>query len=577
MLFNTGSLIGTMFVTSGLGFAYWLVAARYYPADAVGLASAATSAMMLLSSLFLLGQGTLLISEIPRHRKEAGALISASVILVAGCSLLGGIISAFLAPLLSPELRLLGNTPLHALLYALGVMLAAVTVILDQAVIGLLEGNIQLWRNTLFAVAKLVLLFVAAEYLSLKSGIGIYTLWTLGNAISFLPIIIFMIRKKKWSLHYYRPQWKLMRKFGIPALQHHVLNLILQAPTQLLPILVTIIISAKANAWFYSASMIANFVFSLSLSLTTVLHAANAAQTSTLTQKTRMTVGLSLLASLTVGTVLALAAYPILHVFGTIYAQEASWSLRILILASLPLIVKNHYIAICRIKDHIAHAIVPIVLSSVLELVGAAIGARLWGLTGLSLGWVLAMTVEALYMLPVVVQTLIGRTNIDQYLDAIAAQDTLQMPALNQFVPSGVIQLTMYGNTMALAELDTMQLPALRRSSSTPSHAATPYPTVNSIQSRNETAMKHRPARRIRFQSEELTDSAIKNPIADDIVRTNTAQIPLDEVKKARASSSPANAFVDISEAQTMQMPLTQITTGQPHPTEAEKKKNLLR
>ena len=94
-----------------------------------------------------------------------------------------------------------------------------------------------------------------------------------------------------------------MRRLGLASLQHHSLNLILQAPAQLLPLLVTILLSAKMNAWFYIASMIANFVFSLSFSLTTVLHAANAAQVTTLTQKTRLTVGLAVLSSLVIGVI----------------------------------------------------------------------------------------------------------------------------------------------------------------------------------------------------------------------------------------------------------------------------------
>ena len=45
---NVISLAGTTVITSLFGFIYWWLAARYYPADSVGLASAGTSAMMLL-------------------------------------------------------------------------------------------------------------------------------------------------------------------------------------------------------------------------------------------------------------------------------------------------------------------------------------------------------------------------------------------------------------------------------------------------------------------------------------------------------------------------------------------------
>src|SRR5438045_8128742 len=97
-----------------------------------------------------------------------------------------------------------------------------------------------------------------------------------------------------------------------------------------------------------------------------------------------------------------IGAEPILGIFGKVYANNAAESLRILMLASIPIIIKNHYISLCRIKDRVAQAIVPITLGSLFELVMAAYGAHIGGLTGLSLGWVSAMFLEALFMVPTV-------------------------------------------------------------------------------------------------------------------------------------------------------------------------------
>ena len=154
IFFNTSSLIATMLITSALGFAYWWVAARLYSPEAVGLASAATSAMMLLSTLFLLGQGTLLLTELPRNKGLEGSLISASLLLVGISTLIASLLFALLAPYISPQLAALGTTPQSILLFALGASLASITVLLDQAVIGLLQGGIQLWRNTAFSTCK---------------------------------------------------------------------------------------------------------------------------------------------------------------------------------------------------------------------------------------------------------------------------------------------------------------------------------------------------------------------------------------------------------------------------------------
>jgi len=58
MLINAGSLVGTTVVTSFLGFVYWWIAARHFPPDVVGIASASISAMALLGGFCILGLGT---------------------------------------------------------------------------------------------------------------------------------------------------------------------------------------------------------------------------------------------------------------------------------------------------------------------------------------------------------------------------------------------------------------------------------------------------------------------------------------------------------------------------------------
>jgi hypothetical protein len=121
-----------------------------------------------------------------------------------------------------------------------------------------------------------------------------------------------------------------------------------------------------------------------------------------------MTVGLALGVSVFAGLILILGAHLILGFFGANYAAQASWSLRILAVGSFPLIIKYHYLAIHRIKDRVSKAIVPITVGSILEIVMAIVGTHFYGLSGLSLGWVAGMYIEAIIMGPTVIRTLRG-------------------------------------------------------------------------------------------------------------------------------------------------------------------------
>ncbi len=402
MLVNAGSLVGTTVITSGLGFAYWWVAARWFAPEAVGVASASISAMMLLGTFCVLGLGTLLITELPRQPERAGSLVSTALLVVGGVGLVVGSIFALIAAHCSVQFQALGDNGTDVVTFGGGVSLTAITFVLDQALIGLLRGGLQLWRNTLFAIAKLVLLFIVSAWLAQRMAVSISLTWSCANGISLASLYLFFVIKSKGFGKNCLPQWRLLHSLGKAAFQHHLLNITLAFPALALPVLVTLLLSARMNAWFYVAWMLASFVFLIPNALTTVLHAMNSAQQTTLAQKARNTIMLSCLISGLAISFLQLSAPILLAAFGGAYATQAATTLRILVVAAFALTIKNHYISICRIQDRIAQALFAIVPGGILELIAAVVGAHYDGLEGLSIGWVAAVYVEAVCMFPVV-------------------------------------------------------------------------------------------------------------------------------------------------------------------------------
>ena len=402
MLVNAGALIGTTAVTSLLGFVYWWLAARRFPPDAVGIASASVSAMVLLGGFCVLGLGTLLITELPRQPDHAGSLISTALVVVGTVGGTAGLVFALVAPLISKEFKELSLSLANMALFAAGVSLTAIGVVLDQALVGLLRGKLQFGRNALFALAKLVALFALSVLSTRRAGIAIYATWALGIVLSLLALAIYFFCTKGWPGSKYIPRPGYLRQLGGAALQHHMLNMTLQAPVLILPVLVTALLSATMNAWFYVSWMIVNFVFLVPNTLTIVLHAVSSAQQAALARKARVTLALGLAVSLLANGVLQVTARQALALFGASYAQQATWTLRTLLLAAVPLTIKYHYIAICRVRDRVRRAMLGMLPGGLLELSAAALGARLGGLTGLSAGWVAAITIEALFMLRVV-------------------------------------------------------------------------------------------------------------------------------------------------------------------------------
>jgi len=399
ILINAGSLIGTTAVTSILGFAYWLVATQHFAPAAVGFASASVSAMLFLGTICILGLGTMLIGELPQQPGKKGSLISAALLIAAASGACFGVGFVVVAPLISRDFAVLRASIWNIGIFAAGVSVTAVTLVLDQSLIGLLRGQLQFWRNTLFATIKLAVLLAVGLWLTTKTGLSIYATWGLGNIISLLALAGYAFIRGDLAGVSLWPQWKQLHRLRFVALQHHILNLTMQMPTQVLPVIVTVMLSATVNAWFYVSLMLANFVFTIPFSLTTVLYAVNTTQPDILAARIRLTVSLALGASICACGILLLDTRQILGVFGHIYAEQAVWSLRILALGAFPQIIRTHFIALCRIKRRMAQAMAPIIAGSFLEMGAAAIGGRIDGLDGLSLGWVVALTLEAICML----------------------------------------------------------------------------------------------------------------------------------------------------------------------------------
>jgi O-antigen/teichoic acid export membrane protein len=405
LLVNAATLAATTGITSVLGFAYWAVAARLFSQAAVGYGAAAISAITLLGTIGMLGMGTLLIGELPRRNPRAG-LVSAALLTCGVGSLVLGLGFAVLAPHFSGRFTHVSGTPSEAALFAVGVVLTGVSLVFDQATIGLMRGGLQLTRNAIFAIAKMAALPAAGLILHDSFGFGITASWMAGIAVSMLLIAV-RLRFGKISI-FPRPNWDLLRGLGKTALAHNWLNLAITVPMTLIPVLVTVIVSPSANAAFYAAWTLSGFLKIIPTHLSTVLFAVAAADPKVIAKKLRFTLRLSLWIGLPGMVVLGLSAHLLLSLFGPAYARAATFSLWLLVIGYLPTIPKMQYIAVCRAAGNIPRAAAVMTGAAVIEVASAVIGGSYDGLKGLSIALLGAYLIEGLVTAPAVIRAALG-------------------------------------------------------------------------------------------------------------------------------------------------------------------------
>jgi Na+-driven multidrug efflux pump len=189
---------------------------------------------------------------------------------------------------------------------------------------------------------------------------------------------------------------------------HNWLNIAMQAPKLLMPVVVTALISSRANAAFYAAWTLIAFLYIIPTHLSTVLYAIGAGREAELRDRMRFTLAVSAAVGGAGAVVLAIGAHPALSMFGPEYAAKATVPLQVLVLGLVPTIAKTHYIAICRVRERLVIGSLALTLCAAVEVGVAAVGAHQNGLTGLCVALVAAMFVDSAWMGVVVARTAKG-------------------------------------------------------------------------------------------------------------------------------------------------------------------------
>jgi O-antigen/teichoic acid export membrane protein len=390
----------TTVVTSVFGFAFWVVAARTYTASAVGSGSAAISAMQFIATFAVVGLGTLLIAELSARRGDPATLITTAVLVTSVLGALGALVFGVLAPRIGGEGAEALSSAVGLAMFVVMAALTAVMIVLDDAVIGLGRTSWQVWRNLVFALAKLVALPLPLLLWATGDPRGVVAAWLLGTVLSAM-LLVELMRRGGAPLAA-RPQWDLLSRLRRAAMAHHWLNVAQGSPRLLQPVLVAAYLSPAVNASFYTAVLLVQFPHIVPGHLATALFAVSSRDTTALQREIQRAMRVFLPAAVASALAFGFVSGPMLSVFGPGY-ERASTALSVLGLATIPAGIKAFYMAGCRIKGDLGRAAAVCMGGSVAQVLAAWVALLLGGgVVQVSIAWVAAQTAEAIIMWPAV-------------------------------------------------------------------------------------------------------------------------------------------------------------------------------
>jgi O-antigen/teichoic acid export membrane protein len=377
-----------------LGFVYWWLAARSFPATAVGVQSALISAMTFVGLLGEAGFGTMLVGEALGQGDRAAAMIAAALLAGTGATLIlalpiGGVL--FYCSWMTLPVTIL---------FVFGCALTGVSFVVDGALIGLLHGKWQLYRYTLLAVLKPGLLLVAVAMT--HDGTAIMLTWIVGLSVSLAVVCWHASTRRVLILT--APNFRSLSGRMSVVIRHHALNLAAAAPTLIMPLVVSVFVGPAVNAAFYAGWMVLFIGSLVPASLTTVLFAVGAVDPTLQPQRLRFSLALSLGFSVVVAGTLALFSNHIMNLFNPAYPALAGSAVRLLGLGLLGVAVKQHYILLMRTRGTMMTAALWLGVGACLEIGLAAAGGVAAGVDWLTIGWLVAVTLEVAILLPPVLR-----------------------------------------------------------------------------------------------------------------------------------------------------------------------------
>lgn len=403
---NASSLYGTTIVTSALGFIYWFVAARMVSPRVVGLASAAQSAAAFLSIVCVLGLSTLLISELAKDRSPARSLMLTASIVVS-------VVALVVTPLVGMCLQHFSLTLRQAMPGFIGLLvltaltsLTSVALVLDDACIGLLRGDIQLKRNAVFSISKLLLLPILIEIWPSHSGTELVIAWLFGVMFSLVTMAT-QLRALTADQSGRFVFSTFLEKRRI-AVGHHWLNLAIFSPRMVFPVLVATIVGSRANAGFTVALLVVSIATVIPYHLSTALFALAPGDETALRREIRKTMRFCLFLAVGSALFFAIFSHLILGFFGRSY-ENATAALVVLGLTTYPSAIKFHYVAIARVRGRMQRAAFLAMIGAIFEVGMAAVGGELRGETGVAIGIAMASLMECALFSPAVFRIIRNR------------------------------------------------------------------------------------------------------------------------------------------------------------------------
>ena len=335
-----------MFITlsnasqGAFGFAFWLLGARLYSVNDVGLATTLVTAVILIAYMSLLGFNNTFVRYLPTSL-ERDDDINTGLILVGVVAAVLAVAYALGAPSVVPELSFVRDSPGYMVGFVVIVAFSTMNLLTDSVFIAYRAAHYNFFVDgVLQGAAKLVLP-------ALLVGMAAFGLFLSSGAAAVVAVLVSLtLMARKYS---YRPRPRVslsvVRKVFRYSGATYVADLLMMSPVLFLPLIVVNRLGPSAGGYYYIALQMANTIFAMSYAVSQSLFAEASYEDLAAQGLVRRSALLQARSVIPLALVLALGSHLALAIFGSEYAAHASSTLAVFAL-SAPAVALNYWTAV---------------------------------------------------------------------------------------------------------------------------------------------------------------------------------------------------------------------------------------
>jgi O-antigen/teichoic acid export membrane protein len=378
-----------------LGFIFWMVNARLFTTEQVGLATTIISVTSLITSLSVLGLNTAIIRFLPRSERKNDK-INTAFTLTALVTIVFSTLFLLLINDFSPKLLFIKENIIFAFAFIIFMVSGSLSSMIDSVFVAYRSTKFILVKNSLFSLLKIIFVFL---FVSL-GAYGIFASWMIAVIIASLMSFGILAVKFQYRMKivFYD---SIIKKIGGYSFANYLSGFIGGLPTLLLPLIIINNLSSETAAFYYVSMMIASLIFIIPSASSQSLFAEGSYDENNIKPQVRKAIKIILLLLIPAILITIFLGKYVLLLFGKAYSAEGFRFLQILAISGIFISINSVFASVWRIRKKMKQIIVRGAIGAVITLgLSYLFIQNGFGLLGVGYAWILGQIgVTLLYVI----------------------------------------------------------------------------------------------------------------------------------------------------------------------------------